>query len=199
VNELQPLVFPGTGQQVRTVVIDGEPWWVAADVTGVLGYEHTPSAIRRLDDDEFSQFTPNVRPIRSGPPPRPMTIVNEPGLYSLILGSTKPDAKAFKRWVTHEVLPSIRRTGAYSLPDATEPAGRGQEVVNALARLAHREHVVPMAGRVLAYERWHKSDKGIAAFVQLTIDLDPAVLEGAAVTARTLPARGRDAAGATDA
>jgi anti-repressor protein len=111
---------------VRVVIRDGEPWWVAKDVCDLLGYEHTPSAIRRLEADEysqaeFSQVAPNVR--RSGPPPRPMTVVNEAGLYSLILWSHKPEAKQFKRWVTHEVLPTIRKTGGYAEPglDLTSP------------------------------------------------------------------------------
>lgn len=81
---------------------------VAKDVCDVLGYNHTPSAIRRLDEDEFSQVTPSVRDKHTGPPQRPMTAVNETGLYNLILGSEKPQAKAFKRWITHEVIPTIR-------------------------------------------------------------------------------------------
>lgn len=95
---------------------DGEPRWIASDVCKILGYNHTPSAIRRLDDDEFSQVTPNVRPTHSGPPPRPFTVVNEAGLYNLILGSKKPEAKRFRRWITSEVLPTIRKTGAYVEP-----------------------------------------------------------------------------------
>lgn len=116
--------------EVRTVVRDGEPWFVAADVCAVLGYQHTPSAIRRLDEDEytqveFSQVAPNVR-TDDGPPRRPMTVVNEPGLYSLILWSQKPEAKPFRKWITHEVIPEIRRTGRYETPtdDAVAAIGR---------------------------------------------------------------------------
>lgn len=113
-------VFTYTDHQVRTVLIDGEPWFVAADVTPLLGYTHAPSAIRRLDDDEytqvpFAQVSPNVRTPEGQPPRRPMTVVNEAGLYSLILWSQKPGAVAFKRWVTHDVLPRIRRTGQFAV------------------------------------------------------------------------------------
>lgn len=90
----------------------------------------------------------------------------------------------FQAWVYGEVLPSLRRAGA------EPPALQIGVTVSALARLAHREHVVPMAGRVLAYERWHKPDKGIAAYVQLTIELDSFGADGAAVEVRAL--HGRD-------
>jgi anti-repressor protein len=175
VTEITPFTFPTTGQTVRTVVIDDEPWWIAKDVCNVLGYEHTPSAIRRLDDDEYSQFTPNVRPADSGPPTRPMTIVNESGLYSLILWSAKPEAKPFRRWVTHELLPAVRKTGAYSVAPAPVTI---DSVITALAELAYREHVVPFAGRTLAFQRWRKPRKGMQAFVQLTIDLKLPGIDG---------------------
>lgn len=119
-------LFRYQDHEIRTLIRDGEPWFVAADVCAILGYTHTPSAIRRLDADEyaqaeFPQVTPNVRLAHTGPPPRPVTIVNEPGLYSLILGSEKPEAKAFKRWVSHEVLPAIRRTGRYEVALPADP------------------------------------------------------------------------------
>ncbi len=184
-TELQPFVFPTTGQQVRTVIVDDEPWFVATDVAAVLELGNVHSSLSALDEDEkglHSMETPRGQ--------QEFATVSEPGLYSLILRSRKPQAKAFRRWVTHELLPSIHRTGSYSLADAAAPVGAGRAVVNALAEMAHRQHVVPMAGRVLAYERWRKSDKGIAAFVQLTIDLDLPGLDGAAVSAKALPARG---------
>lgn len=155
------------GREIRVLDLDGEPWWVARDVCAILGYDHTPSAMRRLDEDEYSQFTPNVRQGHTGPPPRPMTIVNEAGLYALILGSAKPEAKAFKRWVTHDVLPSIRRTGGYQVA----PVSVEVIVRTALAEMAHNEHVVPAAARILSFKRWRKPEKGIRAFVQLTLDL----------------------------
>lgn len=100
---------PGFGQ-VRTIVRDDEPWFVAADVCRALEVSNSRDAVARLDEDEKGVVltdTPGGR--------QEMTIVNEPGLYSLVLGSRKPEAKAFKRWITHEVIPTIRKTGAYSI------------------------------------------------------------------------------------
>jgi prophage antirepressor-like protein len=108
-----PLVFtfPETAQQVRSVMIDAEPWWVAADVCTVLEIGNPSQAVSYLDDDERS----STLITSEGGQSRPANIINEPGLYSLILRSRKPQAKAFKRWITHEVIPSIRRTGSYSV------------------------------------------------------------------------------------
>jgi prophage antirepressor-like protein len=91
---------------IRTVMVDGEPWWVATDVCTVLGVINSTQAVERLDADERSMF--NIG--RQGN----ACIINESGLYSLVLGSRKPDAKAFKKWITSEVLPAIRKTGSYS-------------------------------------------------------------------------------------
>ncbi len=98
-------VFSFRDRDVRVVEVDGEPWWVAKDVCDVLGIANPSDALERLDDDERSRFNLG----RQGE----ANVVNEPGLFSLILGSRKPEAKAFKRWVTHEVLPSLRRNGFY--------------------------------------------------------------------------------------
>ena len=94
--------------QVRTVMQDGEPWFVAADVCKALELGNTAQALSKLDDDEkgiISNDTPGGK--------QKMSTVNEPGLYSLVLGSRKPEAKNFKRWITHEVIPTIRKTGGY--------------------------------------------------------------------------------------
>ncbi|MEU6057970.1 BRO family protein [Streptomyces sp. NPDC047097] len=102
-------MFTFEGAEVRTVLVDGEPWWVAADVTSVLAL-HTGRALARLDDDEKgmrSTHTPGGQQM--------LAYVNEPGLYGLVLGSRKPQARAFKRWITHEVIPQIRRTGRYEV------------------------------------------------------------------------------------
>lgn len=103
---IQPFVFPDTAQQVRVVLIDGEPWFVAADVADVLRLGNLHSSLALLDEDERTLHT-----VEDGQ--RSMVVISEAGLYSLILRSRMPAAKAFKRWLTHEVLPSIRRTGAY--------------------------------------------------------------------------------------
>lgn len=97
---------------IRTLAVDGEPWFVAADVCKALEIQNVTQALDRLDDDERSMF--NIG--RQGE----TNVVNEPGLYTLILGSRKPEAKAFKRWITHEVLPAIRKTGMYSTGSVTK-------------------------------------------------------------------------------
>lgn len=102
--------FDYEGQEVRVIDIDGEPWWIASDVCVPLGLSNVSQALTGLDGDEKSSIT-----INDGTPGSPIrAIVSEAGLYSLILRSRKPEAKAFKRWVTHEVLPQIRRTGKCS-------------------------------------------------------------------------------------
>ena len=110
-NDLQIFTYEGT--PVRTIEKEDGLWWVLKDVCGVVGISNYRNVAARLDDDEkgvHQMDTPSVN--------QNMTIVNEPGLYSVILRSDKPEAKNFKRWVTHEVLPSIRRTGSYSLAQA---------------------------------------------------------------------------------
>ena len=100
--------------QIRVIERDGEPWFVAADVCNVLDLSNPTIAVSRLDEDERAKFNLG----RQGD----STIVNEPGLYSLILGSRKPEAKAFKRWITHDIIPSIRKYGAYMTPEKLEEA-----------------------------------------------------------------------------
>ena len=90
---------------MATILRGGEPWFVAADVCRALEVQNITQALSRLDEDERSML--NIG--RQGN----ANIVNEPGLYSLVLGSRKPETKAFKRWITHEVIPSIRKTSGY--------------------------------------------------------------------------------------
>lgn len=96
---------------VRTVMQNGEPWFVATDVCGALDIGNPSQAISRLDADEkMNTLISNERNRRGNPN---ITIVSESGLYSLVLGSRKPEAKEFKRWITHDVIPMIRKTGGY--------------------------------------------------------------------------------------
>lgn len=99
--------------QVRTVFRGGEPWFVAVDVCKALEIKNGRDAMNRLDDDE--KMTVGLTDGHSGQRggAQMQTLVNEPGLYTLVLGSRKPEAKTFKRWITHEVIPSIRKTGGY--------------------------------------------------------------------------------------
>ncbi len=89
------------------------PWWVAKDVCGVLGLSNPTIALKSLDIDEVTKFN-------LGGQYGEANAVNEPGLYTLVLKSRKPEAKKFKRWVTHEVLPTIRKTGAYALKEMSK-------------------------------------------------------------------------------
>lgn len=135
-------LFYYEGLSVRTINIDGEIWFVANDVADILGYRDAFNAIRLLDDDEKALFNPNTSEISatsnnvgdSEDTPKvsmlkntdtthtsysgvEITIISEPGLYELVFRSNKPDAKVFSRWVRHDVLPSIRKNGHFSLND----------------------------------------------------------------------------------
>lgn len=101
-------IFQYAGQQVRTVIVDGEPWFVAADVCRILEHTNPSMAVAALDDDEKG-----LRNVDTLGGAQSLMAVNEPGLYSLILRSRKPEAKAFKRWITHDVIPTLRKTGRY--------------------------------------------------------------------------------------
>ncbi len=102
-------------QAVRAMLLDGEPWFVLADVCAVLGIQNSGNASARLDEDEKgvqSMDTPGGK--------QNLTVINESGLYSVILSSNKPEAKRFKKWVTAEVLPQIRKTGSYGQAPAVD-------------------------------------------------------------------------------
>lgn len=115
-NQLQ--VFNNTEfGQVRTMVINGSPWFVAKDVCECLGITKHRDAVSRLDGDERGSVEVDTL---GGT--QQMAAVNEYGLYSLVLSSRKPSAKAFKRWITHEVIPAIRKHGAYMTGETLEQA-----------------------------------------------------------------------------
>lgn len=107
-NDLQIFIY--SGAQLRTIQQPDGLWWVLRDVCQVLGLSTPARVAERLDDDEKG-----VSLIHTPGGKQEMTIINEPGLYSVILRSDKPEAKAFKRWVVHEVLPSIRKNGSYGM------------------------------------------------------------------------------------
>lgn len=126
----------------------GQPWFVAADVCAALELPETHKAIARLDDDEKGR---NSIPTPGGQ--QEMSVVNESGLYNLVLGSRKPEAKRFKRWITHEVLPSIRKTGSYTsttsvaaLPSPTQDRVSSLLLIGeAVARVPGVKHGIAMA------------------------------------------------------
>lgn len=105
------------GQAVRVITDEhGDPWFVAADVARILGYRMASDMTRRLDDEDRG-----TRSVRTPSGDQDMTVITEPGLYVAVLGSQIPQAREFKRWVTTDVLPSIRRTGSYGAPALTGP------------------------------------------------------------------------------
>lgn len=127
-NEVEVFTHKDFGE-IRTIQIDGEPWFVANDVMRVLEVSNSKDAIRTLDDDEKSGvdiIDPHGRKQKTN-------CISEAGLYSIILRSRKPEAKAFKRWVTHEVIPSIRKHGAYLTPQKIEDALLNPDVIINLA------------------------------------------------------------------
>ncbi|MFC5888530.1 BRO family protein [Kitasatospora sp. CM 4170] len=147
-----PYRFPETDTPVRVATIDGEPWFVVADVCKVLGIGNPSDAARRLNEGDLDtiEVTDSLGRRQNA------YAANESGLYDLILDSRKPEARAFRRWITAEVIPSIRRTGSYSvapaapaLPDITTPQGvlalaqqfarTAEQLVEADARLRELE------------------------------------------------------------
>ena len=114
-TDLQIFNSPEFGA-IRTIENDGEPWFVGKDVATALGYKEATKAAREKVDDEDK----GVSKIDTPSGIQEMTIINESGLYSLVLSSKLPTAKKFKRWVTNEVIPSIRKHGAYMTPETLE-------------------------------------------------------------------------------
>jgi prophage antirepressor-like protein len=113
-----PTIFQFRSTEVRTLVLDGEVWFVASDVAKALGYTHAPHMLRVLDEDEKG-----VQIVDTLGGPQELGIISESGLYHAVLKSRKPEAKPFRKWVTAEVLPAIRKTGQYvAQPRADTPA-----------------------------------------------------------------------------
>lgn len=127
---------------VRAVTLEGEPWFVAADVCRALGIGDSRTATARLDDDEKDAVL-----IRTLGGEQKMTIISESGLYALVLSSRKPEAKAFKRWITHEVIPAIRKTGGYiaAKPDETPEEIMARALVVANETLARHKQQLEAA------------------------------------------------------
>lgn len=126
-NEIQTFDFDGSG--IRTLTIDDEPYFVGKDVAQVLGYERPTKAIQDHVDEEDKDAVPiqdSIGRMQRTP------VINESGLYSLILGSKLPEAKRFKRWVTSEVLPSLRRNGMYAMDELLD---NPDLAINALQKL----------------------------------------------------------------
>lgn len=128
--------------EIRTVNIDGEPWFVGKDVASALGYAKPADAIGKRVDSEDRGISKMETP--SGK--QDMVIINESGLYSLIFSSKLESAKRFKHWVTSEVLPSIRKTGSYiiePLPSEQIPIGEVASYTKVMDRIAVRQKLAP--------------------------------------------------------
>lgn len=115
--------------KIRTLTIDGEPWFVAADVCKALELGNPSMTVERLDADEKG-----ISSIDTLGGKQRMAIINEPGLYSVILCSRKPEAKAFKRWITHEVIPTIRKYGGYMTKSLLEQVLENPNLIYEFAR-----------------------------------------------------------------
>lgn len=159
-NELKTFQNPKFGT-IRTTTINGEPWFVAVDVCKALDIDNSRQALARLDEDEK-----NTVILNDGNRGNPNTaIVNEPGLYALVLSSRKPEAKAFKRWITHDVIPTIRKHGAYITPEKVEEILLNPDTIIKLATelKEERERTAALNAKIKADKPYTEFGAAIAA------------------------------------
>lgn len=156
-------IFKFNDQEVRTVLKNNENWFVAKDVADALGYSSTAKMTARLDEGEVTVEYVSL-PSKSGSadlalPSNNAAFISESGLYSAVLGSQKAEAKAFKKWVTSEVIPSIRRTGQYTLKDSPEVLNKIRARVEDLeAKYKKPAHMItpPVFGHIyMGPLQWH--------------------------------------------
>lgn len=170
-NELQIFQNPEFGE-VRTVNIGGEPWFVGRDIALALGYSNTKDALaKHVDDDDKKMGSQNATPSIKDSLGRDQypVFINESGLYSLVLSSKLPTAKKFKRWVTSEVLPAIRKHGGYMTPEKVEEALLNPDMLIRLATKLKEERNKNKALHDLAVEQ----DKHIARQNDRIATLEP--------------------------
>jgi len=158
-------IFCYKAMPVRTTEIDGETWFVAKDVADILEIQNIRQNMDELDEDEkgvCNVYTPGGM--------QDMTVINESGLYNLIFRSRKDEAKQFRRWVTHDVLPSIRKTGSYSVPTAQEKPEKKSRIsiawVKAVSKIIDMALSAKTEGdfqKVLALDRVFKQETGYSA------------------------------------
>lgn len=173
---MQPQLFNFQGQQVRTVTIDDEPYFVGKDIATILGYSNTRDALAKHVDIEDKNTVAIHDGITRGNPNQ--TVINESGLYSLILSSKLPQAKEFKHWVTSEVLPTIRKHGAYMTPAKIEEVLTDPDTIIQLATQLKQER----EGRLIAEQKVNEltpkatyydkvlSDKSLVTITQIAKD-----------------------------
>ena len=145
-NDMKIFENPEFGA-IRTVELDGEPWLVGKDVAEALGYSNTKDALAAHVEEEDKLLLQRSENATFDIPNRGMTLINESGLYSLVLSSKLPGAKRFRRWVTTEVLPSIRKHGAYMTPETLEEAILNPDIMIRLCQQLKSEQDKNMALR----------------------------------------------------
>lgn len=136
-NEVQ--LFNFENHEVRSLVINDEPWFVGKDVADVLGYSNSRKALNDHVDAEDKEVLTSRNVTLKNIPNRGITVVNESGLYSLILSSKLPSAKKFKRWVTSEVLPALRKTGQYQVKELSGQELMAKALIEAQSVLAAKD------------------------------------------------------------
>ena len=161
-NDLKIFENPAFGQ-VRTLEREGEPWFVGKDVAEALGYSNPRKALADHIDEEDRRQGDGVTIRDSIGREQYPTLINESGLYSLVLSSKLPTAKAFKRWITSEVIPSIRKHGAYITPDTLEQMIADPDTtIRLLTTLKEeRQERVRLEAEAKAYLKWKESDWSI--------------------------------------
>lgn len=156
-DELQNFDFEGSN--VRTVIIDNELYFVGKDVADVLGYSETYAMTKRLDEEDFISTKLAGMNMKS-------TLINESGMYAAIIGSQLPNAKRFKRWVTSEVLPTIRKHGAYMTPETIEQALLNPDTIINLAQQLKSER----EGRLIAEQQVNELQPKAAYYDRVLAD-----------------------------
>lgn len=155
-NELKQFNFENN--QVRTLLINNEPWFVGKDVADILGYQNGSRDINRHVHEEDRQNYQNG----TFDSPRGMTIINESGLYALIFGSKLESAKRFKHWVTSEVLPQIRKTGSYATPQLTGEELMAKALIEAKSVLERQnKQIIEMKPKAIFADAVATSDTSI--------------------------------------
>ena len=139
-NEVQ--LFNFENHEVRSLLLNNEPWFVGKDVADVLGYSNSRKAMADHVDDEDKEVLTSRNVTLENIPNRGITVVNESGLYSLILSSKLPSAKKFKRWVTSEVLPALRKTGQYQVKELSGSELMAKALIEAQNVLAAKDKVI---------------------------------------------------------
>lgn len=139
-NELQ--LFNFENHEVRSLLLNNEPWFVGKDVADVLGYSNSRKALNDHVDAEDKEVLTSRNVTLENIPNRGITVVNESGLYSLVLSSKLPSAKKFKRWVTSEVLPALRKTGQYQVKELSGQELMAKALIEAQNVLAAKDKVI---------------------------------------------------------